>query len=58
MKRIRTIDNPEPARLEQPPIVCVEQRVDLRRRLARMREDYQAIERMKGHLEEDMADLE
>ena len=58
VKRIRTVDNPEPVRVEQKPIVCVEQRVDLRRRLARLRKDYQAIERMKAHLEKDMADLE
>ena len=58
VKRIRTVDNPEPVRVEQPPIVHVEQRVELRRRLTRLREDYQAIERMKAHLEEDMSDLE
>ena len=50
--------NPEPVRVEQPPIVRVEQRVELRRRLARLREDDQAVERIRSHLEEDMADLE
>ena len=50
--------NPEPVRVEQPPIVRVEQRVELRKRLARLREDDQAVERIRSHLEEDMADLE
>ena len=53
VKRIRTVDNPEPVRVEQLSIVRVEQRADLRWRLARLREDYQAIERMKAHLEDD-----
>ena len=58
VKRISTINNLEPARVEQSPVVRVEQRVDLHRRLAHMKEDYQAIRRLKAHMEEDMADLE
>ena len=58
VKRIRTINNPEPARAGQSPVVRVEQRVNLRRRLARIREDYQALGRLRAHMEEDMADLE
>ena len=47
-----------PARPERPAIVSVEQRVELRRKLARLREDYQAINRIREHLETDMAELE
>ena len=45
-------------RPEQPPIVRVEQRVVLRRRLARLREDFQAVSRLKEHIEADMKELE
>ena len=58
VKRIRTVIKPEPTRVEQSPVVRVEQRVDLRRRLARIREDYQSLGRLRAHMEEDMADLE
>ena len=62
VKRIQTVEkndrDAEPSRVEQPPIVKVEKRVELRRRLSRLREDYQAVERIKKHLEEDMASLE
>ena len=59
VKRIRTVDNSiEPNKVEQPPIVKVEKRVEIRRRLSRLREDYQAVERIRKHLEEDMAKLE
>ena len=51
-------DNMEPNRVEQPPIVKVEKRVEIRRRLSRLREDYQAVERIRKHLEEDMTELE
>ena len=47
-----------PARPERPAIVRVEQLVELRRKLARLREDYQAINRIREHLETDMAELE
>ena len=47
-----------PVRPERPAIVSVQQRVDLRRKLSRLREDYQAISRIKEHLETDMAELE
>ena len=63
IKRIRTTERPTvieppaaeqpptvPTRPEQPPIVRVEQRVVLRRRLARLREDFQAVSRLKDHL--------
>ena len=58
VKRIRTVIKPEPVRVEQSPVVRVEQRVDLRRRLARIREDYQSLGRLRIHMEEDMTDLE
>ena len=71
IKRIRTTERPtvvEPpaaeqqptvtVRPEQPPIVRVEQRVVLRRRLARLREDFQAVSRLKEHMESDMKELE
>ena len=70
MKRIRTIERPaveQPVveqqpivveRPEQPPIVRVEQRVVIRRRLARLREDFQAVSRLKEHIEMDMVELE
>ena len=60
VKRIRTVEwqQEAPVRPEQPPIVKVEQRVELRRRLARLREDYQAVSRLKNHIEADMMDLE
>ena len=59
VKRIRTVDRYiEPNRVKQPPIVKVERRVELHRRLSRLREDYQTVERIKKPLEEDMADLE
>ena len=45
-------------RPEEPPIVRVEQRVALRRRLARLREDFQAVSRLKDHIETDMQELE
>ena len=47
-----------PVRPERPAIVSVQQRVDLRRKLSRLREDYQAINRIREHLEADMAELE
>ena len=70
VKRIRTIERPaveEPVverqpviirRPDEPPIVRVEQRVALRRRLARLREDFQAVSRLKEHIETDMQELE
>ena len=60
VKRIRTAERQQeqPARPEQPPVVRVEQRVELRRRLARLREDYQAVNRIRSHIEADMLDLE
>ena len=60
VKRIRTAEQQQrqPARPEQPPVVRVEQRVELRRRLARLREDYQAVNRIRSHIEADMLDLE
>ena len=70
VKRIHTIERStveEPAverqpvimrRPEEPPIVKVEQRVALRRRLARLREDFQAVSRLKEHIESDMQELE
>ena len=59
VKRIRTVERQQvvPARPEQPPIVKVEQRVELRRRLARLREDYHAVTRQE-HIETDMSELE
>ena len=59
VKRIRTAERQQeqPARPEQPPVVRVEQRVELRRRLARLREDYQAVNRIKSHIEAEMLDL-
>ena len=71
IKRIRTTERPtvvEPpvieqqpivtVRPEQPPIVRVEQRVVIRRRLARLREDFQAVSRLRDHIETDMRELE
>ena len=71
VKRIRTTERPAAVehpvdehqsvvmdRPEQPPIVRVEQRVVLRRRLARLREDFQAVSRLKDHIETDMKELE
>ena len=60
VKRIRTAEQQQqqPARPEQPPVVRVEQRLELRRRLARLREDYQAVNRIRSHIEADMLDLE
>ena len=45
-------------RPEESPVVRVEQRVALRRRLARLREDFQAVSRLKDHIETDMQELE
>ena len=60
VKRIRTVKCQQdlPARPEQPPVVRVKQRVELRRRLARLREDYQSVARLKTHIQTDMAELE
>ena len=60
VKRIRTAERQQeqPARPEQPLVVRVEQRVELQRRLARLREDYQAVNRIRSHIEADMLDLE
>ena len=70
VKRIRTREGPvvdepvterQPAvvrRPEESPIVRVDQRVALRRRLARLREDFQAVSRLKDHIETDMQELE
>ena len=60
VKRIRTAERQQelPASPEQPPMVKVEQRVELCRRLARLREDYQAVSRIKNHIAADMMDLE
>ena len=71
VKRIRTTERPavvehpvderQPVVVNRPepsPIVRVEQRVDIRRRLARLREDFQAVSRLKEHIETDMKELE
>ena len=60
IKWIKTVESPqEPlARPEQPPIDKIEQRVELRRYLARLRKDYQAVQRLKNHTENDCAELE
>ena len=70
VKRIRPIERPaveqpvnehQPVALErpeQPPIVRVKQRVVIRKRLARLREDFQAVSRLKEHIEMDRIELE
>ena len=60
VKRIKTVESQqEPlVRPEQPPIVKIEQRVELRKGLARLREDYQAVEQLRSHIENGMAELE
>ena len=60
IKRIKTAESSiEPlVSPEEPPIVVVEQNVGLRRRLAKLREDYQAIERIRNHIEEEMNNIE
>ena len=40
--------------MEEAPIVSVEKKMEVRRRLARLKEDHQAAERLKRHLEEDI----
>ena len=44
-------------KLEEAPIVVVARRVELRR-LARLREDLQAADRLRDHIQKDMDDIE
>ena len=39
---------------EETPIVLVEKKVESRRRLARLRKDYQAVEKLRQHIAEVM----
>ena len=60
VKKVKTISKqPEPiVKLEEAPIVVVARRVELRRRLTRLREDLQAAERLRNSLQEDIDDIE
>ena len=63
VKRVKTPDNnackKEPVvKLEESPIVVVARKVELRRRLARLQEDFQAAERLCKHIRKDMDEVE
>ena len=60
VKKVKTTSKHEEpiVRLEEAPIVVVARRVELRRRLTRLREDLQAAERLRDNLQEDINDVE
>lgn len=60
VKRIKTTDSSKELLVppEESPIVVIERKVELLRRLARLREDYQALERLRSHIEQDMNNIE
>ena len=63
VKRVKTPDNnaskKEPVvKQEESPIVVVARKVELRRRLARLQEDFQAAERLCKHIRKDMDEVE
>ena len=60
VKKVKTISKQEEpiVKLEEAPIVVVARRVELRRRLTRLREDLQAAERLRDNLQEDIDDIE
>ena len=63
VKRVKTPDSnvskKEPVvRLEESPLVVVTRKVELRRRLARLQEDYQAAERLCKHIKKDIDQVE
>ena len=60
VKRIKMTDSKKEL-VEKPkelPIVVVERKVELRRRLARLREDFQAVERLRNHIDLDMNSID
>ena len=60
VKKIKAVTKKEEpvVKLEKAPIVVVARRVELRRRLARLREDLQAAERLRDNLQGDIDDIE
>ena len=60
VKKVKTVTKQEEpiVKLEEAPIVVVARRVELRRRLARLREDLQAAERLRDNLQGDIDNIE
>ena len=58
--KVKTVTKTEEpiVKLEEAPIVVVARRVELRRRLARLREDLQAAERLRDNLQGDIDNIE
>ena len=58
IKRVKVDKDERKERPEESPLIVVEQKVELRRKLARLREDYEAADRLKRHLASDIEILE
>ena len=58
IKRVKVDEDERKERPEESPLVVVEQKVELKRKLARLRKDYEAADRLKRHLASDIEILE
>ena len=58
IKRVKVDKDDQKERPEESPLVMVEQKIELRRKLARLRKDSEAAERLKRHLASDIEILE
>ena len=58
VKRVKVAKDERNERPEESPLVVVEQKVEMRRRLARLKEDYDAADRLKRRLANDIEILE
>ena len=58
VKRVKVDKDDQKERPEESPLVMVEQKIELRRKLARLRKDSEAAERLKRHLASDIEILE
>ena len=58
IKRVKVSTDEPSDRLEESPLVIVERKVEMRKRLARLKEDYDAADRLKRHLANDIEVLE
>ena len=58
IKRVKVTTDEQNDRPEESPLVIVERKVEMRKRLARLKEDYDAADRLKRHLATDIEVLE
>ena len=58
IKKVKVDKDERNEQPEESSLVVVEQKIEMRRRLARLKEDYDAADRLKRHLANDIEILE